>query len=266
MNLFHSLALSLLETHLNKRNHLGEHQCCRRTLDNTKDDQRESIGGKAAAARKQGEASHAQDEHPFASVEITHAATSDQQDGKRKSIASDHQLELSEAGMQGALDRGDGDIDNKSIKHNDQRRTQYDDQHQPASPIRLVNHFLHFQRMPPWSHESNKLSMVFFHDTMKTRGDHETIGQYLLCTKSQEAHGTSSCKELRTAMVCSGNTSMRVLRNCPSLISNTPCFMAWFGEGESNHNHVAHLISEKRAPRRQMQGTTQGPGRTTSRK
>src|SRR5260221_289220 len=109
MNLFHSLALSLLETHLNKRNHLGEHQCCRRTLDNTKDDQRESIGGKAAAARKQGEASHAQDEHPFASVEITHAATSDQQDGKRKSIASDHQLELSEAGMQGALDSEEGD-------------------------------------------------------------------------------------------------------------------------------------------------------------
>lgn len=29
--------------------------------------------------------------------------------------------------------------------------------------------------------------MVFSHDIMKTRGDHETIGQYLLCTKSQEA-------------------------------------------------------------------------------
>src|SRR5438132_12250870 len=42
----------------------------------------------------------------------------DQQDGKRKSIASDHQLEFSEAGMQGALDRGDGHLDTKSINQN----------------------------------------------------------------------------------------------------------------------------------------------------
>src|SRR5260370_38268456 len=101
MNLFHSLALSLLETHLNKRNHLGEHQRCHSTLNNTKDDQRESIGGKPTAARKQGEASHAQHEHPFPSVESTHAATSDNQDGKRKSIASDHTLRRTEPATQG---------------------------------------------------------------------------------------------------------------------------------------------------------------------
>ena len=110
------------------------HQRRAHSLDDARSDQEVRAGREAAGERGEGEDGEADDEDPPPAEHVGELAARQHQDGERERVAVHDPLELGEADVQVALDRGQRDVHDRVVEH-DHEQAERDRRERPPLAV-----------------------------------------------------------------------------------------------------------------------------------
>jgi hypothetical protein len=120
------------------RQHLGHHDGPHGTLGDAAADQHARPGGGAAECGHDREAGHPDQEEPLTAERVAQPAAGDQHQRVGQRVSGQGPLHVRVGGVQVALDRRDGDIDDGYIEQVHEPGQQQDDQGEPAARVGLA--------------------------------------------------------------------------------------------------------------------------------
>jgi hypothetical protein len=123
------------EGHLDHREDLREHHRPHQALEHAGADQHAGALGGAAEGGGDREPGHAEHEQAPAAEDVAEAAAGDQHDREGELVAGEHPLDLAVGGVEVALHRGDGDVDDADV---DQLHEAGDQHHRQGGPAARI--------------------------------------------------------------------------------------------------------------------------------
>src|SRR4029453_14942922 len=123
------------EGDLDDRENLGEHDRPEQPLEDPRADQHLRALGQPAQGGGEGEPGHADHEQALAAEDVAQAPAGDQHHRERELVTGQHPLDLGVGGVQVALDRGDGDVDDADVDQLHEAGGQHDGEGDPASGV-----------------------------------------------------------------------------------------------------------------------------------
>ncbi len=117
--------------------HLGHHQRGGGALRRAGDDQHLGGGRQAAQQRGQGEGGHPGEEQPPAAEAVAQASAQHEQQGVGGGVRGDDELQHGRAGVQVAVDGGQGHVDDEEVHHRQQHPDQHDHEADRAHRLAL---------------------------------------------------------------------------------------------------------------------------------